>query len=330
MEGLFFRWRAETWAVIVGLMANAWLFTSNQAAIFVQVALACVLFFHDMDLKLFGQDVMRQLKHDSLNSANQDLSELTKGLKHIEEMDRVATAQLESANQQLNQIQALDSQSIEFVAGIRDQVKQAASSLDSSRVNLREMSKVIAQHVAASEDLTAHFDVLSRNAEEIKDVVLVINNIAEQTNLLALNAAIEAARAGEHGRGFAVVADEVRQLAISTQSSLSRINEIISAITQGVEHAGEQLEHQADILGQLTTCSEQCEGGILNASGAIESINQENSPMGNAGHPDVQSLIDTLEALHDKMEAASQRWGEVHAHASNVNSNLESVKSNLG
>ena len=172
---------------------------------------------------------------------------------------------LEEINSLGAALQSMEYQNSEAKEVLHNNTKQLKGTLDSLRTNqFVELNQMInstverIQRVAHKEhDLADNLQSLAGNAQETKQILITIGDIADQTNLLALNAAIEAARAGEHGRGFAVVADEVRKLAERTQKSLAEtsatINVLIQAIHDNSEALGQNMNEMLDLTQYVAT-----------------------------------------------------------------------------
>lgn len=166
-----------------------------------------------------------------------------------------------------------------------DNIGQASQSAEEAKEEVISSREVVALTVVESENLSNAIaeaanviEQLRQDSGDISGVSDVIASIAEQTNLLALNAAIEAARAGEAGRGFAVVADEVRQLAQKTQTSIGQINDTIKTLQTRAEKAGNVMQTSRDqmLLGlQQVRGAEQSMSSVLERTSNIAMMNAQ-------------------------------------------------------
>jgi len=138
----------------------------------------------------------------------------------------------------------------------KEEVIKANKELRMARGFVQQLGERVQNSAHTEMELAQKIQQLSSDADQVKNVLTVISDIADQTNLLALNAAIEAARAGEHGRGFAVVADEVRTLAERTQKSLVEINATINVIVQAIMDSSEQMNKNSKEVQELSAIAE--------------------------------------------------------------------------
>ncbi|NRB70040.1 MAG: methyl-accepting chemotaxis protein, partial [Vibrio sp.] len=187
----------------------------------------------------------------------------------FKEVDLVATA-----SEEMTQTAGLVVQNAEIAVSEAEKANHAADSgkkvIEQSQT---EMVRLVERMTAA----VPVVEELARNNANITEILTVIEGISEQTNLLALNAAIEAARAGEQGRGFAVVADEVRGLASRTQSSVGEIRQVIENVQQGTQDVVNAIQDGNNLANDSAQQVERAVSQLNQVFDAIASINDMNS-----------------------------------------------------
>ncbi len=219
-----------------------------------------------------------------LSSAAEELSVVTaesaKNLKH----QQTETEQTATAINEMNVTARDVSKNISNTAAAAQEANEQTILGQQAMASTMESMRKLTQEV---EDMAGTISQVEEDSEAINSIVDVIKNVAEQTNLLALNAAIEAARAGEQGRGFAVVADEVRTLAERTQKSTTEINHMIEKLQQGSRRAVQAMECSQEQVQHVAKQAEMANNSLTETLASISKITEMSVQIASASEEQV-------------------------------------------
>ena len=194
--------------------------------------------------------------------------------------------------------------SLKSIDGMNE-MKNVMSKVDTT---LKELLALVEQNTQKEQDITNSMFSLKESADSIIQMTNSIKDIAEQTNLLALNAAIEAARAGEHGRGFAVVADEVRNLAEKTDKSLADINLTVQSITSKINQNAELMQNIHESMMQTSNKTNDLQEEIL---ASLQSLDY---------------ITDSTYSMQKKAEVAKEKMSQLEENIKKVEDMQTSLK----
>jgi methyl-accepting chemotaxis protein len=342
---------------VIGLIAAVVVLTIGLAVLLTRSITAPITDALSVAERIAGSDLSREV----LVSGGDEAGRLLKALAQMQENLRNTILQISESSTQLasaaEEMTAVTEESSRGMVSQNDEVNQAATAVTQMSAAVDEVARNaesasdesqrtqgftqtglahVAQTLKSIQSLSGNvantgdqIQALSTRAQSINKVVEVIRAIAEQTNLLALNAAIEAARAGEQGRGFAVVADEVRALAHRTQQSTQEIEQMISGIQADSELAVNAMNMSKTLATQSLDVAQEASTSLDQIAAAIARINERNLLIATASEEQAhvarevdRNLVSIRELTVQSSAGASQTataCGEMSKLAVNLN-----------
>lgn len=233
--------------------------------------------------------------HESMRQVDSSSHKISDTVDSVNEIAKVNAQAVENTHQDTDQVATAINEmnaTAQEVSNLAETVMNQANNADSETQKTVAVVQTTSDSIGQlSENIRSGTDVISSLKDDVNSIVSVldtIRGIAEQTNLLALNAAIEAARAGEQGRGFAVVADEVRALAARTQDSTSEIQSMIEKLEAGSDSAVKVMTQSTEQSAETVTKVSEALASLATISDAVSEINGMSSQISNAVHEQKQ------------------------------------------
>lgn len=287
---------------------------------------------------------------DSFNTLLETLEYTIKEAKHSADENATVSSELSSTSlrignnaeksmvivdstiQEIKDIKDFIHSTVGLSEATKDGIKAAGERLNEMLKDIKQLKQDVSSASESETAMAMKLETMSAEATQIKQILVVISDIADQTNLLALNAAIEAARAGEHGRGFAVVADEVRKLAERTQKSLTEINATINVIVQSINDSSEQMGKNAKNIERLVQVSETVETVVIDTVDVMQqsiknvSLNADNSLRIS---DDSEKIVQSVSKINDLTAQNARSVEEIAGAAEHLYGLTYSLKSKL-